>query len=248
MDIDKLIKNLQFLQSSLPSMGSNVLRDASGVNSAISDLYRQKKSRSKSIRIDVPNLVFNVPKKTHQHLQPRKAEFKHVKLNMSLTFEGKELSIDSISEMSVDIVLIGMDCGKDVHNAWHFDFHSTLGDETFAHPMFHCQNGGRNLRTSPNDSSNPIETGEIFLVESPRIAHPPLDPVLAIDFVVGHFLGNSDLNKLHNTREFRHALQTSMKAVWKPYYQTMVNFFDVPTDETNKTLAQKLNPSLSAAT
>lgn len=244
MNIDGLIKNLGYLHSALSNMPTSVVRDFNGINRAISDLRKQKQEKSKEIRVDVPNLLFNVRLNNHQHMNPKSTQFNQVKLNSTLIFKGKTLQIGSIKEMNVDIVLEGISNGIKVRNAWHFDFHATNGDEAYSHPMFHCQNGGRELRVSPNEASDYIKTGEIFLVESPRIAHPPLDPTLAVEFVFGHFLGNDDLRKLYNIREFNVALRSSIESVWRPYYESINKFFDEPQNITNNNTASKLNPSL----
>ena len=167
-----------------------------------------------------------------------------MKLGITIRFEGSKLLISKILDMNVDIVLHGRDNGKIFYNAWHFDFHSTKGDEVFTHPMYHCQNGGKNLRNSPNTSNLDIETGEVILIESPRIMHPPMDPVLAVDFVIGNFLGNDIVRLLHQNRFFKAAITDSIESLWKPYYEIMFKYFDQSQSGQNRALAAKLNPTL----
>lgn len=244
MNVDRLIKNLESLANALDHLSGGSVRGTGGLRSASSKLRSQRTLKGKEIRIDVPNLLFNVPKNRHQHLKPKKSDFESVKLSITLIFEGGNLSIETIKNMNVDIVLIGKYEERQVTNAWHFDFHAIQGNETFTHPMFHCQNGGRNLRESPNEANKDIETGDVLLIESPRLVHPPLDPVLAVEFVFGNFLGSADLQELHKNREFKSALSHSMESIWRPYYKTMMGFFDVPSDLNNQMLASKLNPTL----
>jgi hypothetical protein len=107
--------------------------------------------------------------------------------------------------------------------SWHLDRNQGLIDDEckhFAHPIYHFQFGGNHLH-----SAGPY--GQLLFVEPPRLAHPPMDAILAIDFTISNFLPDiwhelrsedSEDDKIAQRAErYVRILRTAQKRFWRPY-------------------------------
>lgn len=97
--------------------------------------------------------------------------------------------------------------------AWHLDRDEpdvNDGLQRFVHPVYHMQYGGRTMRDSG------LAFGSALILESPRIAHPPLDAILAVDFVLTNYF---ESNRLQFRQELRYAslLTSATHRIWRPY-------------------------------
>jgi len=104
---------------------------------------------------------------------------------------------------------------KTSHSAWHFDYHvPRMGDgvNSFTHPQFHLQNGGNRLTDNLNDY------GELMILDAPRLPLPPMDVILAIDFIISNFFGSIWQQALCDS-EYIDVVKRAQKAWWKPYYE-----------------------------
>ncbi len=106
--------------------------------------------------------------------------------------------------------------------SWHFDRHiHNEGDNTpeDTHPMYHFQFGGRMMQDHAARSQMPPETtfGRTVLLDGPRLAHPPMDLILAVDFVLSHFLGQFRKRLARSNREYLKMVSRSQARIWKPY-------------------------------
>jgi hypothetical protein len=102
---------------------------------------------------------------------------------------------------------------KFLKNAWHLDRHFDNTPSDFFHPHYHLHNGGYALT---NDES--LETGNLMILESPRVMHPPLDGILAIDFVIRNFYKESVHKKLTTDKDYQKILKNSQFMFWRPYF------------------------------
>ncbi len=108
--------------------------------------------------------------------------------------------------------------GKDKHKtSWHFDYDTTLSSE-FIHPCFHLTHGGKLM--------DDVDFGKTLLLPVPRIAYPPMDFVLGIDFILSNFLKKAKYEKLRSKKEYNAAVKNSQEWLWKPYMQTIANHWD----------------------
>lgn len=139
--------------------------------------------------------------------------------------------------MQINIELEGVSERGDVsvHFAWHFDRHADGGNPAIgAHPKFHAQHAGQRVESLNRD------WGAALFCDAPRLVHPPLDAVLAIDFVAGNYCPNlwSDLRR---DPTFTGLLRTSIHRYWRPYANTIAKSFE---DDTFFEEALGLWPSL----
>lgn len=177
-----------------------------------------KLEREESWGYSFQGLEFHViDEDSSRHARPDGAEV--VSIELSISLEGPCLDDDDFSNpfsaLGVDIVAIGLssDGNEDLKCAWHLDKHiHEKGDAptTLAHPMYHFQHGGNNVAQLKS-------YGKHLILEPPRIAHPPLDAILAVDFILSNYCGTrwNDL-RLENAM-YRDLVASAQERYWTPY-------------------------------
>jgi hypothetical protein len=105
--------------------------------------------------------------------------------------------------------------------AWHLDTHLYSATASRAvHPRFHFQIGGERL-----DEIDARIRG-VFMPEAPRIPYPPLDAILAVDFVLAQYCGETwNLLKEIDPRYAR-LRKNPMQRYWAPYFRTLADCID----------------------
>lgn len=133
---------------------------------------------------------------------------------------------------------IHLESSKGYRNCWHFDTHIfDQGDNepNECHPFFHAQNGGNELENNVSDY------GEIVFTASPRMPHPPMDLVLATDFILSNFLADK-WRQLKVNNQYNRLVEASQKEIWGPYFFSLSQHF-IGQTSTNHT-ASSLYPQL----
>lgn len=166
-----------------------------------------------------------------RHTRPKSATKYVVILSVSVTgvyTDDVDLS-DPFEELVVNIEIHATD-NEDAHDydykswpllcAWHLDKQppkKTHDVDHFVHPVYHFQYGGQRIWDRDYQGFN---YGDHLLLESPRIAHPPLDGILAIDFVLSNYYGEK-WNKLRSISDssssYKDLLADVQHRVWRPY-------------------------------
>jgi hypothetical protein len=130
-----------------------------------------------------------------RHSRPENSVISSLELGMTLSGPCLDDGApdNPFSTLSGDIVVSGLtaDGNKILKCAWHLDKHirdNKSAEPTLAHPEYHFQHGGKHVRLLGDYGLHQI-------LESPRIAHPPLDAILFVDFVLSNYCG-SDWKKL----------------------------------------------------
>lgn len=131
---------------------------------------------------------------------------------------------------------------------WHFDRHITAqaaiqdSEPLEVHPLFHFHFGGDRL--ADKRLTNPSAWGNLLELRSPRIAHPPLDLVLLIDFVLANFSGRSWQNLVANEKEYSPIVEAAQRRFWCPYKCASGSYFGASRHEQGTHVARELWPSL----
>jgi hypothetical protein len=68
------------------------------------------------------------------------------------------------------------------------------------------------------DASFDYGTG--LILESPRIAHPPMDAILGIDFVLTNYFCSSRLD-FREEGDYSNLLRAAQKRIWLPYARAL---------------------------
>ncbi len=207
-------------------LNSNICPDIGPLNRLISKLQANINSDTREkFEYSLDDLVFILNEKCGTicptQITPKDSPIE-IHLELILKSEGpyefskiKELSgqlrlkAEWLNEGVEDVEL------KTSHSAWHFDYHvPKTGDgvNSFAHPQFHLQNGGNKLTDNLNDY------GELMILDAPRLPLPPMDVILAIDFIISNFFGSIWQQALSDS-EYIDVVKRAQEAWWKPYYE-----------------------------
>lgn len=154
-----------------------------------------------------------------------------------------------IDELKCDLQLLARSGGAPKwEQFWHFDRHipSTKPgcDPLEIHPLFHFHFGGDSL--AEGRIVQPQMWGSLLELHAPRIAHPPLDLVLLIDFVLTNFAGNVRRDLIANQKEYEDIIQHAQRRFWCPYKSAMGDYFQCNPQQQNTHLARELWPSLAS--
>jgi len=156
----------------------------------------------------------------------------------------------AIDSLAVDLQLIAHSAGASQwQQFWHFDRHITSGTQTTddqpleIHPLFHFHFGGDGLANGR--ANNSAEWGSLLELYAPRIAHPPLDLVLLIDFILSNFAGRTWKNLVDNHQEYQEIVEAAQRRFWCPYKRTLNDFFVAPNPQRKNHSARDLWPSLA---
>jgi hypothetical protein len=183
-------------------------------------------------------IVFQIPKMSHT----RPEDIDDISISLTVKSQGSkdiEESKNHFLHLDMQLVLtaycLDANCNeKTVKSAWHMDM-DTNPDNDFVHPLFHINFGGKELEEL-------ADTGEILLLRSPRLMHPPLDIFLAVDFVVQNFFGRK--HTIFQEFEYQRIMAKYRELHWKPYILAFAsNYYDFsapPPLSINKTFSQNI--------
>lgn len=128
---------------------------------------------------------------------------------------------DPLRHVSLEITLEALGSNKErLIHSWHFDRHvgdpkKAPGETEAAHPRYHFHFGGNRMRAFA--AQNQLQWfPHVLLLEGPRPAHPPLDGVLAIDFLLSNFFASA-WRRLRETTDYVQVIASAQRRLWKPY-------------------------------
>ncbi|MEC5162749.1 MULTISPECIES: hypothetical protein [unclassified Janthinobacterium] len=104
--------------------------------------------------------------------------------------------------------------------SWHFDQHifDEVDESIEAHPLYHFQHGGHEMKELADS------LGKVLLLPAPRMASPPMEAILCIDFLLSNFAGNEWKN-LRNDATYVKLLQEAQFRLWKPYVERLATWW-----------------------
>ena len=141
-----------------------------------------------------------------------------MKVKENLENEGEPI----VGDYAMQLCISGMKDGQRYMCSWHLDL-DTSTDHRYIHPRFHLTYGGKKMRDMFNDSSSSF--GQLLLLVTPRIPCMPMDGILAIDFILNHFYKSDDIGEILSNSQYRKAVKSSQRRLWKPYYESLHRFF-----------------------
>lgn len=181
----------------------------------------------------------------------RPAEATDLNLQFSIDISGiyynEDLLKDPLTSLNFDLELFGRYCDSnqndvsDIHAAWHLDpqDYDEMGTD-YCHPHYHLTFGGHKLEEKD------IYFGNILILPSPRIAHPPMDAVLGIDFIIQNYFNKQRIVKLLDDPIYRNIVRKSQEYLWKPYYAAIASKWVAPVLNIDPNLDfQRLLPFLT---
>lgn len=185
-------------------------------------------------------------------IRPSKAMPLEIKLGVSVSVDN-DYSFNNIQSMCINIEYeaqrevvtfpggVEVRKNKTSHGSWHLDYHSEKEQTSLAHPLYHFHHGGKKMYGHG-------DYGDVMILDAPRVAHPPLDLVLAIDFVISNFM-EREWAVLSGVTEYRSLLCKAQERWWKDYYLNVASYWGAPlisgkTSKELKYFARKILPSL----
>lgn len=171
------------------------------------------------------------------------------KITISIKLNGlinKSDDDDPIEHLDVNLVIESSLADKSAGPscAWHLDSHppkdktakTTSSDGAFAHPRYHWQFGGKKIWEIADNSFY----GNHLLLETPRLPHPPLDIILAVDFVLANFYGHV-WQQLKDDDEYIKYIKIAQEIYWRPYFNSINSYWTTPALDG---IASRLLPCL----
>jgi hypothetical protein len=130
---------------------------------------------------------------------------------------------------------------------WHLDTHVDKPDANKpneAHPMFHLHFGGQRMADRRQAKVNCW--GQMLELRGPRFAHPPMDLVLVLDFILANTSGPRWKNEFCKNKDYNSAVCNAQHRFWKPYGLTLAEFYNSGRLNEENHPARKLWPTLRA--
>lgn len=170
---------------------------------------------------DTNDIVFNV---TASGMKSNPTEVKKIVVILNTKYKLKEtLSVksDIFEDYNFNIFIKGYwDKSASVDDdsnffCWHLDREPST-DGNFIHPYYHFHAGGHNIGDR--------DPGELLLINSPRLAHPPMDIFLAIHFVILNFFNTKDFRdqkEILNNEAYQLIIERAQKRVLDPYFSAL---------------------------
>jgi hypothetical protein len=135
----------------------------------------------------------------------------------------------NFSGFSLQLIMIIGDFNDHIAKAsWHFDRHpdkkldgKNEENPSFDHPLYHLHFGGKEI------NQGQIEYGGVLILEAPRLLHPPMDIVLAVDFVLSNFYSRDSgkVNSLRDDPQYQKIVKRSKDRFWKPFFLGLASNF-----------------------
>lgn len=109
---------------------------------------------------------------------------------------------------------------KRLQSSWHLDKHDPAKETSTTHPLYHYEFGGSEMTKSAD-----FNYGDFVLLDSPRLMHPPLDLVLAFDFILKNFYNFNDHKVLTEAPQYKRYIRNAQYRLWRPFAISFASHF-----------------------
>lgn len=173
---------------------------------------------------------------------------KDLKMILDIKAIGHCKDIGSLNDpfklLEINIVIEGTkftnSVGKQLSTSYHLDRHilgEDDGEAEFPHPIYHFQFGGRKLMQRKE-----LETGDLLILDSPRIGHYPMEAILGIDFVLSNFFPRTWKAMRYGSPEYVNLIEEYQELILKPFVHTHASKWQYSQDSIVKNTIW--NPSM----
>jgi len=222
------------LKETLRTQANGTVINPEALISSANDLSLSHHKKETKWRYSVSNLELRV--QAPQQSRPSNCDTLLIKINLDLEGDISLADVDNPTEMVLNL-LIQSDSNNNIC-AWHFDRHIQGSNQTVeAHPLFHFQHGGHAMEIYDDQ-----DLGQLLLLPAPRFAHPPMDAILAIDFVLSNFAVDC-WQKLREDTTYARILKDAQRRCWLPYIKNIASWWD--NDSKDKDGIKALFPLLA---
>ncbi len=187
------------------------------------------------------------PNQVPRNTIPAKVKRIEVILYMNIEEDLTKINNTIKGKYNCSILVKGYDsCGGEYVSSMHLDFDPQSDKCNYIHPHFHLTFGGDKTKDYIKNYSD-ANIGNMLLLTSPRIAHPPFDIFLAIDFILGNFFDKKTHQEILKDSQYKSAIMNSQERLWKPYMTILAGhwckFIDCDL-KYDKSLAKDYYPHL----
>ena len=147
-------------------------------------------------------------------------------LSLQAYAQNEEDVDDPLSHLAVDVEVRGSTTNDEPGKylcCWHID--RDLGDgseqQEYMHPVYHLQQGGHRISAAEGRGA---AFGDSLFLDAPRIAHPPLDAILAVDFVLTNYFPQS-LLEFRSVGFYRNLVASAQRRLWRPYALAVASYW-----------------------
>jgi hypothetical protein len=153
--------------------------------------------------------------RTDAHSKPAGVDFTEAEIELTLEL-GAGDGLAAIRTCNAQVVIDGINSNSEiVRFSLHFDRHDPSKTATDLHAHYHWQVGGERLEAQ--------NFGTVLHLEGPRFPWHPLDPVLLVDFVLGHFHGakRAELMEAAVLTRYPRILYASQTSLVMPFFAAL---------------------------
>lgn len=185
--------------------------------------------------IDIERHV--IPQGIDKLCPDKERDFK-VELTIKLVQEDKYIEPnDPITTLGLSIKIEGeyWKKGEDMQNAiccWHLDKGGTE-DAKYDHPVYHMNFGGDLMSDKLVEEEDPNYFGKLLLLPSPRIMHPPMDIILACDFIIKNFYEKKNHRELTTLPGYVELINRAKNRYIKPYAYAFASAWETSLKKDN---------------
>ena len=164
-------------------------------------------------------VIFNVTSSS----QKPNPKVKFLNISMVLNYEfnkNKDKTHDTFSKYGFNLAIKGYNKETDQDKkyfCWHLD-REPQTDGRFIHPLYHFHAGGSLM------SNKVDEAYDDFVISSPRLAHPPMDVILSIHFLIQNFINGNEIKEkieLLSDDDYINIIERAQKRVLDPYFDSI---------------------------
>lgn len=208
----------------------NIIQDAKSLYDASARL--QNSQNTNEWRYECDNLKFTVEGAVAGTI-PQKISLIEIFFSISSTgvFSNDDICRNPLSKLNFDIELEGFCESEDkIDNyfaSWHLDKHIQSSQCYYIHPEYHLTFGGNKLEEKGVDNF-----GSTLILPAPRVAYPPMDVVLGIDFILQNYFPFEKISKLLDESKYKEIIFNSQQRLWKPYYLSLSSAWNSLSDTT----------------
>ena len=224
-DLNGTIENIEQFIQVLEQHG--VIRSATPLHELIKEFRKTRIDRG--LRYELVDLQFsNISSSQFINNDKWDTSSFEVQLHLQIALlPNKEFMFGSVKSSVVEITYeaYSEDSCDLARGAWHLDYHDDGEGSSpeFIHPSYHFHHGGRRLKEYTGNY------GELVLLDTPRLMHPPLDLFLAVDLLASNFLKKRTWQNLRADTTYQEIIKESQVKWWQKYYQQIADYWNAPT-------------------
>ncbi len=192
--------------------------NSSPISKAIVEIEKCAKTSS-VLHYSISGLILPIDKP--KHLKPQELTNLYLRVDYEVEIDIAKWgnNEDPFNSYSFAIALSGNCKGREQSIGWHIDKDAALDSDEY-HPLYHIHySNGQTCLGNIGD----FDWGNSISLDSPRLAHYPMDIILGIGFCLTNFYPKSVFENFKRLTYFPKVYKDSQEAVLKPYFHTIAS-------------------------